>query len=160
MVLRLKYRARTGGKSHCSERQNLKKKQCDQTADETAVCHPVRDSEHRKVGMGEIICKECARRKVKASGTESCCPHHEQQDLADNTNNDFFHKAKKSTDTIIFSKRNGFCENQLVRLDSFSLVPTTVRCVRRQDNLQVAVLKTERQIRKFQVVELPQKDRT
>ena len=57
----------------------MKKKQCDQTADETAVCHPVRDSEHHKVGMGEIICKECARRKVKASGTESCCPLREPQ---------------------------------------------------------------------------------
>ncbi len=52
-----------------------RKEQCDQTADETAVCHPVRDSEHCKDGMGKIIRKECARRKVKASGIGPCCPH-------------------------------------------------------------------------------------
>ena len=55
---RLGFLSATGGKSYCSARQNLKKEQCDQTADETAVCHPVRDSEQHIVGMGKIICQE------------------------------------------------------------------------------------------------------
>ena len=40
----------------------MKKVQCDQIADETAVCHPVRDSEQRKVGMGKIISKKSKRK--------------------------------------------------------------------------------------------------